>query len=92
MIKISNKDIYKDGEKVGWFEGKGIFSESGEKIGYISGNDINDARGNKIAYLVGEDIKRVGKDNPLRSDEINRQVTGGTLNELERSAAFIFFG
>ena len=91
MIHILNRDVYKDGEKVGWVEGGHIFESSGKKIGYISGNDIFSYSGNKVAYLKGTALSRVGHSIAVHTDEINKEVTKGDFSDLERAAVFTLF-
>jgi len=91
MLHISEKDIYRDGTKIGWIEDTHVFAVSGNKVGYISGNDIFAISGTKAAYLSGDKLTRVGHDTPIHIEEVNKQVTGGTFSEIQRSATFVFF-
>ena len=91
MIHILGKDIYKDGEKVGWLEDGHIFDISGKKLAYISGDDIFSSSGNKIAYLRGDAVNRVGHSATIHTDEINKKVTKGDFGDIERAAVFTLF-
>lgn len=91
MITINGNDIHKDGQKIGWINDGHIYGEGGRQIGYMKGNDIYHADGHKIAYLEGETLHKEAGGS-VGISEIRNNVSGGSVSDLERSAAHILFG
>lgn len=91
MIKLSDNDIFRGGEKIGFFSENDIFDKEGKKIGYYSSNDIYDESGRKQAYVEGNQI-RLTEGGTISISENRQVVQGGSASDLERAAIRVLLG
>jgi len=91
MIKIEGNDIRRGGEKIGWIEENDMFNEDGKKVGYWSSNDIYDGNGRKLGYIEGN-YCYASDGNKFELDDIRKEITGGSLSDLERAAVRLLLG
>jgi len=92
MIKIVDKIIYRNGEKIGWLRGNDIYNESGTKIGYYTSNDIYDHRGSKVAYLDGSYARMENGHAPISLIEGERKIEGSGYSNLCKAAILVLLG
>ncbi len=92
MIKIEENKIFRGGEKIGWFEGNHLFEHSGKLLGFFEGGKIYDHDGKEVGHLKGNHLELPRDDKFIRLEDIAQNITGGTQDDLARSAIRIFLG
>jgi len=91
MITIVGNDMRRGGEKIGWIEENDLYNEDGKKVGYWSSNDIYDASGRKFGYIEGNYLY-ASDGHKFELDDIRKEITGGSLSDLERAAVRLLLG
>lgn len=92
MIKIVDKIIYRNGDKIGWVRGNDLYNESGTKIGYFTDNDVYDHRGYKLAYLDGSYLRMENGRAPISLIDSNHKIQGSGYSDLCKASILALFG
>lgn len=92
VIKIIDKIIYRNNDKIGWLRGNDIYNKGGIKIGYYIENDIYDHRGSKIAYLDGSYIRMENGRSPISLTDNNKKIEGSGYSDLCKAAVLVLLG
>lgn len=91
MIKVEGNEFVRSGARIGRIEGE-HYDHGGQKAGYFLGDHIYDAAGRKAAYLQGDYIHFDNSNQKIRIEDNNRDVSGGSLNNLQRAAVRVLLG
>lgn len=76
MIKIDGHNLYRDGEKIGWIDGKHIRNEDDMKRGYFDDETVYDEDGHKLAYIRGNRLCLEDGGEELDLDKLNDKISG----------------
>lgn len=90
MVEIIGNQIYRDGIKIGWFAGDGIFDEAGKKIGYFSAEAVFDAKGEIMARIEGDRV--FSGNRTIDLEQIIRSVSGVGISDSGKVAIAMFLG
>jgi len=92
MIKIEDKNIYRNGSKIGWISDNDIWNQSGDKAGYYESNDIYDHNGTKIAYLDGSYIRMENGDAPISMLDTNEHMSASGCSDIMKATVRVLLG
>ncbi|MEK7193446.1 MAG: 4-fold beta flower protein [Patescibacteria group bacterium] len=91
MITIIGNDVRRGGAKIGWVRANDVYNEDGKKVGYFSSNDIYDTNNHKLGYIEGNYLY-ASDGHKIELDDIRKEITGGSLSDLERAAVRLLLG
>jgi hypothetical protein len=91
MIKVEGRNIWRNGEKIGYIGSGHVIDHAGEKIGAYTQENIYDRTGHKVASITDDYVYVVGSSK-IRIEDIIKEVPGGTLTNIERAAVRILLG
>lgn len=86
MIKIVDRTIYRDGEKIGWIEDNDVYNQSGDKAGYFESNDIYNHNGTKVAYLDGSYVRMENGDAAISMLDTNEHMSASGCSDIMKAA------
>ncbi|MDR3559558.1 MAG: hypothetical protein P4L62_04595 [Candidatus Pacebacteria bacterium] len=92
MIKVEGHEFVRAGAKIGRINGEYIYDHSGKKAGYFFGNQVYNSFGRKVAYLEGDYIHFHDSSQKIRIEDNNWDVSGGSLNNVQRAAVRVLLG
>lgn len=94
MLRITEKEIWRGGNKVGYIErDKYILSKSGKRLGYFDKRYVYNVEGTHLAYIDGNHmyLEDSGGDR-VSLDKVNEEIIGGLLPMMGKCAIYILIG
>ncbi len=92
MIRVDGHTFIRSGEKIGFIDGTHIKNHSGDKVGYYQEDHIYNRDGHKLAYLEGDHICFTDSSHKIRIEDNNRDVSGGSLSNIQKAAVRVLLG
>ena len=87
------KEIYRDGEKIGWIEEEHIYARDGKKLGYFEEDKyIYTEDGRKVAYVEDDKLHSEEGEQKVALEVISEQITGGVMPIIARAAIYELLG
>lgn len=92
MIKVEGNVLWRGGYKIGYIEDGHVINHLGERVGTFSSDHIYNKSGNAMAKIDGDYIYFLDSSHKIRIEDNNKDVVGGSLNNIQRAAARILLG
>jgi len=93
MLKITNNDIYRNGQKVGYFTERYIMSRDGSKLGYFDSKYVYGMDGRRLAWLEGNYLDSgSGSATRVSLSDVNERIIGGLLPIMGKCAIYVLIG
>jgi len=92
MIRVNGHELWRGGEKIGYVYDNFIKNHEGDKLGYFQGEFIYDINGHKEAYVQGDFLCFLNSSGKLRLEDINKDIAGGDLNNMQQAAVRVLLG
>jgi len=92
MIHIVDNDILRGTEKLGYLSGNDVFDRNSRKMGYHSSDTVYDLSGRKLGYIKDGHLRQPDGDNVASLMDIHKEITGGTISDIERAAIRLLIG
>ncbi|HEX8974613.1 MAG TPA: hypothetical protein VF817_03955 [Patescibacteria group bacterium] len=92
MIRVDGHTFWRGGEKVGFIEDNHIKNYDGDRVGYYIDEHIYNSRDHKVAYLLDDYICFTDSSKKIRIEDNNKDVYGGSLNNVQRAAVRVLLG
>ena len=87
-MKIIDRVIWHDSEKVGWIDGSHVRDHAGNKLGYFDGDFIYNKDARKIAYIHENQLVFENGQPNVSLEHINTEIEG-TVPLLEKCAVHV---
>jgi hypothetical protein len=86
LMKIYDKKIWRDGQKIGWIDGEHIrLDTDGRKLGYFENGFVYNEEGHKVAYIFENELRFENGQLAIPLERINEEIEG-TASLLEKCA------
>ncbi len=92
MIKIMGKDLWREGEKIGYVEGHHVYNHEGHRLGYFTDHHVWNMRDDKLAYVEDDHLYAEEGDSKTSLEDVAQDVQGGVLPIIEKCAIYILLG
>ncbi len=93
MLKIRGNDIFRNAEKVGYFDNNDIKARDGRKLGYFDSKYVYAIDGRRLAWIEGNYLDSgSGSNTRVSLDKVNENIVGGLLPIMGKCAIFVLIG
>jgi hypothetical protein len=92
MIKVEGRDLWRSGNRIGHVGDGYIIDHSGTRVGTYTSDQVHDRTGRKVAEVSGDYIFFSDGSPKIRIEDNNRDVVGGSLNNVQKAAARVLLG
>jgi hypothetical protein len=92
MIKVEGHELWRGGVKIGYVEDGHIIDHLGDRVGTFSSDHIYNKSGHALAKIDGDYIYFLDSSHKIRIEDNNKDVVGGSLNNIQKAAARVLLG